>query len=295
MRDGGFELLPPKTLRVFPTDADLPKDAVNATADESFIPIVPPELPEAGKYAAWRAELLGKLRTGPFHSLPEKLPMATESRSPSVGNVQPLTSEEQVDFHLISVTPGDEKAKTGTLLVLNPDEQILDVLRGWAKPYADDAIILAVLPRGGPPGRWKRGNQPNFVERAHALVGQTVDTGRVRDVAAATQYARAAFNGRVEWRVVGHKQAGVIAAYAELFAPGAAELVLIDPPACHDAGPHFLGVMRVLDVPDALGMLAPRKLTLVGADDERFVKRTAVIYQRARAADALQRRPRSSP
>jgi len=55
-------------------------------------------------------------------------------------------------------------------------------------------------------------------------------------------------------------------------------------------GPHFLGVLRVLDIPEALGVLAPNvKLTLVGAKDRAF-DRTAEIYRRAGAAEKFVRK-----
>ena len=95
---------------------------------------------------------------------------------------------------------------------------------------------------------------------------------------------------RLPIRVAGRGPAVVIAAYAALFVPGAVqEVELIDPPASHKDGPIFLNVLRVLDVPDALGMLAPRKLTLVNAKDKAF-DRTAAIYKTAGAADKLERK-----
>ena len=87
-------------------------------------------------------------------------------------------------------------------------------------------------------------------------------------------------------RFMGSGEAGIIAAYAALFVPGSiAEVVLLDPPTSHRDGPHFLNVLRVLDVPEALGLLAPDvKLTLVGekAKDKAF-DRTAAIYKLAGA------------
>ena len=94
-------------------------------------------------------------------------------------------------------------------------------------------------------------------------------------------------------RVVGKGQAGVIAAYATVFVPkdNVQELVILDPPLSHRDGPHFLNVLRVLDIPEALGLLAPDvKLTLIGknARDKAFDK-TAAIYERAGAKDKFRR------
>ena len=75
-----------------------------------------------------------------------------------------------------------------------------------------------------------------------------------------------------------------------LFEPSIKEVVIIDPPKSHKEGPYFLGVLRVLDIPDALGLLAPNvKLTLINARDPVF-DRTEQIYKLAGAADKLVRK-----
>jgi hypothetical protein len=56
----------------------------------------------------------------------------------------------------------------------------------------------------------------------------------------------------------------------------------------HRDGPIFLGVLRVLDVPEALGLLAPTPLTLVNAGDPAF-GRAARIYAAAGAGQKLRR------
>ena len=57
----------------------------------------------------------------------------------------------------------------------------------------------------------------------------------------------------------------------------------------HRDGPIFLNVIRFLDIPEALGLLAPRPLTLINAKDKAF-DRTAEIYKLAGAADKFQRK-----
>ena len=96
---------------------------------------------------------------------------------------------------------------------------------------------------------------------------------------------------RDRFALVGRGPAGIIAAYAALFAPGTViELVIADPPLSHRDGPHFLNVLRVLDIPEALGLLAPEvKLTLIGknAKDKAFDK-TAAIYEAGRGEGQIQ-------
>lgn len=135
--------------------------------------------------------------------------------------------------------------------------------------------------------RWTRKSPPNYVERAHAILGRTVDESRVWDVAAITRGLRAASRDRLEWKVIGRGQAGVIAAYAALFEPSIKEVVLVEPPATHREGPIFLNVLRVLDIPDALGLLAPQvQLTLVHPSKD--FARTARLYRLAGAAERFE-------
>ena len=81
-----------------------------------------------------------------------------------------------------------------------------------------------------------------------------------------------------------------------LYEPVIAEVTAVDPPPSHQPrlagaayGPVLMNVLRVLDVPDALGCLAPRRLVLIGASDAAF-DRTAALYRLAGAADRLDRR-----
>jgi hypothetical protein len=142
-----------------------------------------------------------------------------------------------------------------------------------------------------PRHEWTRKSPPNYVERAHALLGMTVDDGRVWDVITAIRAIDGEGRNKKQraWKVVGRGQAGILAAYAALFEPSIKEVIVVDPPTSHRDGPIFLNVLRVLDIPDALGLLAPRRLTLVNAKDKAF-DRTAEIYRLAGAADRLQRK-----
>jgi hypothetical protein len=100
------------------------------------------------------------------------------------------------------------------------------------------------------------------------------------------RYLSESSGGRTKWTLAGRGKAGVIAAYAALFEPSAAGVVMLDPPGGHLEGPFFLNVLRVLDIPEAAGLLAPRPLTLVGSKGDTF-DRTRTLYQRAGAEAKL--------
>jgi hypothetical protein len=123
---------------------------------------------------------------------------------------------------------------------------------------------------------------PNYLERAHALIGETVDRRHVERIVEAARRCRG------KCAVIGRGRLGVLAAYAALMEPDISLVSAIDPPASHRDGPHFLGVMRILDVPTAFGLLAPRSLILKGAKDKAF-DHTEALYKAAGAADKLTR------
>ena len=68
------------------------------------------------------------------------------------------------------------------------------------------------------------------------------------------------------------------------------EVTVIEPPASHvePNAPQFLSVLRVLDVPEALGLLAPRRLTLQSAP-AGLADRVAAVYATAGASARLER------
>jgi hypothetical protein len=107
----------------------------------------------------------------------------------------------------------------------------------------------------------------------------TADSMRVSELLAAPS------NGHF----VGQGEAGILAAYAALLRPSIRSVTIVDPPVSHRTGPLFLGVLKICDIPDALGALAPRPLTLINAKDPAF-DRTAELYRIAGAADKLIRK-----
>jgi dienelactone hydrolase len=279
-----------KELRVFPEDSDLPKDSINATADEVFVPRARVNLPaEPKEFPAWKAGLMKQLREQCFRAIPEKVP-AAKRVSPPRDRESTWIAEPGIELisTLIQANPkGDD---TFTLIVLNPDENAAKAGEAWINRYPGASVTFAMHPRGGGDRQWTRKNPPNTVERSLALLGQTVDSGRVRDVVA-VHSNRPPQGKPFPIRLVGTGPAGIIAAYAAMFPPGVDHVVILDPPTSHRDGPHFLNVMRILDIPESLGLLAPDvSLTLVGknATDKAFDK-TAAIYKLAGAEAKFKR------
>jgi len=282
----------PEKLRVFPADSDIPGDELNTTIDRHFVPMAQVKPPENGAHEAWKAPLLAELRRVAFRYFPERIPPAKLLPGDQSEDVW-LFSEPGIKVHLqrsADAEPGGNPTRI-LMAVRNPDpnERLSERVRSV---YQRGDCVYACAPRGVGETRWTRKNPPNYVERSHVLLGRTVDTGRVWDIIAAARYLRERYGRSVPVHVLGEGPAAVLAAYAALLEPEIAGVIAIDPPSSHmEAGaPQFLNVLRVCDIPDVFGMLAPRALTLYERDGDAMAK-VARIYTAAGASERLVRNP----
>src|SRR5262249_35978300 len=224
-------------------------------------------------------------------SFPGQVPAARPVRPADRGeNAEFVGTEPGIEVRLMRVPAARDDRRQGTLLVLNPGETVESV-SSWARPYAEHGAVFALEPRGVGATAWSadpaRPRVHYYVQRAHVFLGQTVDEGRVRDVAATLAYLKA--REKRHWTLAGKGPAGILAAYAALLDQAADQVVVVDPPHSHRQGPIFLNILQVLDIPDALGLLAPKPLVLVDASDKVF-DRVEQIFRVAGAAALCQRK-----
>ncbi len=282
--------LPPiegKQLRVFPEETDLPTDSVNATIDETFVPRGNPKPPTThDEFLTWSESLIERLESIVFREWPDQVP-AAEVRDTRPNGQFVLGTEDEIlvlaTRHELAqeIKRSPEHRERLWLVILNADEPE-GMLPEWTKQTAiAGQSTVTISPRGcGESLAWTKKNPPNYVERAHALIGRTVDAGRVYDIQAVARWLHEAEGNELTIGVAGRGQAGILGAYAALFESSISEVMILDPPASHLSGPTLLNVLRVLDIPDALGLLAPRHLMLINADGKIF-DRTSQIYKAA--------------
>jgi hypothetical protein len=294
-------------LRAFPTDADLPADRLNDRIDESFVARATTPLPaDKEEYDPWTARLKEELLERVFRDWPDEVPAALVRQT--LRNGDQILQTDESTLVRVSASRGraiGEGAVTNRvwLLVLNEDEPD-GVTPAWAKGVVPPGVATVLLsPRGsGEFAGFARKNPPNTFERSLPLLGRTLDTMRVWDVQAVARWIHetqtAVGNAdtsdpdadRPLVAVVGRGPAGVLGAYAALFDTAIAEVTLVEPPATHREGPHFLSVLRVLDVPQTLGLLPPRRLTLVNPPAS-LVETTGAIYRTAGWSDRMVVKP----
>ena len=275
----------PEKLRVFPEDSDIPTDELNTTIDRHIVSMAQVELPKEGRYDAWKAAILAELRRVTFRYFPKRIPSASLLEEIEPDDAR-LESEPGIEVQLQHATGFNSVRDTKRILMIvrNPDSN--ESVPNWAqRVYERGDNVYLCAPRGVGRTRWTRKNPPNYVERSHVLLGRTVDTGRVWDIIATARYLHGKYNSNIPVYVLGEGAAGVLAAYAALWEPEIAGVILNKPSLSHMdiESPQFLNVLRVCDVPDVLGMLAPRALTIYSNRSD-MLEKVVKIYSAAEAS-----------
>jgi dienelactone hydrolase len=288
---GSAHPIPPEQLRVFPQDTDLPAEAHNARIDQEFVPLGRPGPPQRGRFAAWRDDLLSQLQQVTFHHFPAPLP-AARPVVPQVSTVMQLETEPGITVALRRakvINPSSAPARRWLVAAdLNDPDPTW-----WKGMVGTDEEVYVLQPRGVGDTRWTQKNPPNYVERAHYLLGRTVDSGRIWDLVAAARYLKEQGKGQTKLRLAGAGAGGVLAAYAALLETDIDEVLLVHPPTSHmdAAAPALLNTLRVCDIPEVLGMLAPRPVTVISEASD-WTRVSASIYQVAGAPQSFTVRPR---
>ena len=266
--------IPPEQLRVFSQESDIPRDAKNATIDQAFVPAARVEPPTKENWADWKSALVGQLREVSFGYFPDRIPPARpvadgQPSATAAESGERLITEDGITIRMRRFDKRQGQVKQVVLVVHSKsDNESMPAMAGRMAETRDAAVYVCD-PRGVGPSEWTTKNPPNYVERAHVLLGRTVETGQVWDIIATARMLRTRHGKDVPICLAGEKSAAVLVAYAALFEPDIDEVVLDAPWETHQnpAAPQILNVLRVCDVPQILGLLAPRKLKLSGCSD----------------------------
>jgi hypothetical protein len=162
----------------------------------------------------------------------------------------------------------------------------------------NDWAFAMIVPRGFGATSWTdtvtiEGKTMDFqLRRRYALLGQTLDSQRVWDVRRGVQVLNANPDYKdVPLWLVGKNEMAGIALYAAIFEPAIQRLDLWNLSPSHRNGPIFLSVLRVLDIPQALALLYPRKVKLYFQNKDESKPFTWVDeFQKVMGKEFLQQR-----
>lgn len=271
-----FSKIEGRDLRAFP--ADLPADEINTKIDEVFVPLAEKKIPQnASEFTSWRETKLKELKRLVFHDFrPDNSPQAPLLLG-TVAQRGEWISESGIRMPWNYFPPLNGKKEGILWLVLTDVDEAIEAVPDWLGKVIRNAPVLLLAPRGNGPLKLEDPS-PFYIKRSLPLLGRTLDSCKLVDMRAAIRHgADVAQREGLRLGVAGHGQAGVIAAYAALLDPRVSEVVLSEPPTSHRDGPIFLNVLRVVEIPEALGLLAPRALTIYSGKPREF-ESTKTIY-----------------
>jgi hypothetical protein len=300
----------PEQLRVF---KELPADQVNTKISDSFVPLAPPPAvpQDRAQWEAMRDGWMAKLTAQTFAGWPEEMPRFVGAEAVAAETQDGVTLgafdiEPQPNVRLRVFMIAREKLPDPELVVLN----VLDE-GGWDQWLAETGPVFPktlagyelktaakagafgatrklllekkwamayVAPRGVGPTEWVHDEKKRVqILRRYPLLGQTADGMRVWDVRAAMRLTRSVWRGVPLW-LQGERTSAGIALYASLFERPVARLDLHELPASHATGPYLLNVLRFMDMPAAVAMVAERSRVVIYTADQaswQFPKETA--------------------
>jgi len=247
----------------------------------------------AAEWPAIRDAAVGKLRSEVFHLLDNVAPAPLEQvgdwqNGPNPANrkksyrtriasmdvwVDAYLRDNDGDKVVIAVADASQSARDAGMELANTDFK---------------STLMAVEPRGT--GFTGCRDQEYHLLRAGALTGVTPAALLVHDLCALMPaiHEMPFVKGKQVY-LYGRRDAGVACLYHALFDERIAGVVAADLPASHHRGSHILGILRVLDLPQAIGLMAPRPVGLVNMGSTCNMHWAARAYARLQVPNRLAR------
>jgi cephalosporin-C deacetylase-like acetyl esterase len=259
--------------RVWPDEKQRPKTFINEEINRLLVPTYKQRY-AGGNRPVDRPEMVRLLAENVFVNWPQrKCPLRAELLERRVeSGVEHcrylFESEEGLRILAEISLPAKRTSFPHAILWISdgPDDPLeaeIDALRG-KQP------VVRVYPRGLHGSRWD--SKINiFVRRAMSVLGQTVDSARVYDVARAIDLLQAVSHGCGErMTVIGAGKLGVLGMYAAMMDGRIRRVVVREPTLTHYESPILPNVLRYTDVPLTAAYLPPTELIILGDEPEEF-------------------------
>jgi len=296
----------PEQLKVF---EELPPDEINTRVHEVFTPLAPePPVPaSAAEWKAQRDAWMKALREKCFAGWPaseERSPSSlnVERVYEATADDLKLTaydfdSQHDIRLRLYVAQPADPADRGGNAVLFHPlDELGWGYLMGaiqskFPEQFADQppvevnaqelagikriifatGAVVYIAPRGiGPTVTDPKPLEHMHLNRRFMLLGQTLDGMQVWDVRRAIQALRTIDDlADKPLQIEARRNMAGITLYAALYEPNIASINLVSLKRSHRDGPNFLNVLRYLDVPQTVAMVAEKTKVRVHPADEK--------------------------
>ena len=262
---------PPERLRC---TQEPPRGALNASIHEHWIRRGNPVIPTSER--AWserRTALLETLRSQTFGWFPPPgAPFNSRRRAVSGGYAGDLAIYQEFEFNTETGVP----VTVGLLTPRGADRRLplIVAIRGPADhvafPDIDEYLpllrthaIALLTPRFA--DRPLAAPEQARIERTAACLGRSIAALQVWDVLRTLAWVRDDRQlATTATTLYGRGDRGIVGLYAAVLEPEVGHVILRDPPASHLEGPALPLILRETDLDEVAGLLAPRRLTLIG-------------------------------
>lgn len=292
IKDPGDKPYTKEELRVF---RELPGDETNTTIDQTFV--AKAEVPEVpGSVEAWQSlkeSWSARLAETTFAGMPEHRPSPDAELVNTIKNegttIREYRVETQAPFELPLYVITRKTHDSSDGFVFRPVDQeqwkafavaagIIEdgeaadeaAVKKWRDRLENGKETLVVFaPRGIGPTAWEASAKERVhIRRRFMLLGQTLPAMRIWDVITAMSVLREQLNlkGRPTLIASGPR-ATTWALHAAAVLPDLARVQLDGLPATYHDAPELLGVMRVLEMPQALAYVVSETPVTVETED----------------------------
>ncbi|MPY91180.1 MAG: hypothetical protein GEU99_25120 [Luteitalea sp.] len=270
-----------------------PRDAINYQVQDVFTsPVGVDAFSVAARPKRRREELMRQLEEKVFRWFPrERIPFDTTvspydggwaARYAEYQEVE-LTSEEGVRIHAELLRPKGEGEAPLLIYAKRAGDSFYHMDLDELLPLLGRYAILILNPRftEHPVTAFEHAE----IQRSAAWVGRTVGAMQVWDILRAIEWALG--DAKLSARglsLYGKGEMGVIALYAGLLDERVSQVILRDAPGSHRQGPALLNILRITDIAEVAGALAPRRLVSLTElpDSFDYARR---VYEQLGASD----------
>jgi cephalosporin-C deacetylase-like acetyl esterase len=290
--EGVIEQEQPAVLRALGPN---PRDAINDSIHKKFIPVYKPRT--YTRKADWerrRAELLQQLKDQVFRLQPSpSVPFDTRKtldkrwadRYAEPFNVE-FSVEKDLRVNGQLFVPRDEKSRHSALIYVKRQEDIIYPI-DWdlLLSVLSSKVVLVLHPRCV--DYRIDSDRLTVIKRSIALLGGTLESMQLWDILRSIDFLTKDQGLNLKSvSVYGRGNAGPLGLYAAALDPRISRVILEDPPESHWQGPPLLNVLRITDLPEAAGLLAPRELVSL-TPLPRAYDHTASIYALYGSRDSI--------
>ena len=286
------EKLPLETAEDLACLDQLPTDAINYKIHHEFTRLAEEKKWTRRSGAARRAEIVRGLQEKVFRWFPQDpIPFASDVSRNSGGWASRYAAYKEVTFQTEPgvrvraqlLTPTNRTAATPLLLfVKRAGDSIYAMDFDELLPILGRHTVLILNPRFTETAI--SAAEYRNVEMTAAWSGRTIAALQIWDILRAAEWILS--EERIAPSTIsiyGQGEMGILGLYAAILDSRVSEVILKQPPSSHWQGPALLNILRVTDIPEMAGALAPRRLVSLTKLSEDF-DLTRNIYRMQRAS-----------